>query len=166
MKRQHLKAGFVLAGLMIWGIAGSISAGEQVPFKGILEGSFTAIADLPPANNRFLDAEGEATLLGHFTYDFPHSVDRSMTPATGVGCSIFTAANGDEVHAYIEGEAELFEVVNGIVILLGVEEGLILGGTGRFENASGSFVITRFIDTGNLTTIGSFEGTISSPASN
>jgi hypothetical protein len=36
-------------------------------------------------------------------------------------------------------------------------------GTGRFADASGDFVITRFIDTVNLTTIGAFAGTISSP---
>jgi hypothetical protein len=162
MKRFRFTAGLALA-VALAGFADPVSAGERAPFKGTLVGSFTATTDLPPENNRFLEAEGRATQLGHFTYDFPHSVDRSTIPATGVGYSIFTAANGDEVHAYIEGEAELFEVVNGIVILLGVEQGWILGGSGRFKNASGSFVITRFIDTVNLTTIGSFEGTISTP---
>ena len=48
-------------------------------------------------------------------------------------------------------------------VLYVVEMGEILGGTGRFANASGSFVVERLIDTVNLTTVGGFEGTISSP---
>jgi hypothetical protein len=114
---------------------------------------------LPPLINRQLDATGNATQIGDFTYDFPHSVDRSVTPATGVGFSTFIAANGDQVFAFVTGQAAL--VMPGV--LLAVENGTILGGTGRFTNASGSFVIERLIDTVNLTTIGSFEGTVSSP---
>jgi hypothetical protein len=135
------------------------SAGEMVPFKGTLEGSFTATPDPPPAINRQLNATGNATLLGDFTYDFPHSVDRSVVPATGVGYSTFTAANGDQLFAYISGQAT--PVMPGL--LHAVENGTILGGTHRFANASGSFVIDRSIDTINLTTIGSFQGIISSP---
>jgi hypothetical protein len=66
------------------------------------------------------------------------------------------------VFALILGEATLFAPG----VLLGVEQGTILGGTGRFADATGSFVIERLIDTVNLTTIGAFEGTISSPGAN
>jgi hypothetical protein len=149
-----------LAVLALACVARAAAAGEQVPFNGTLQGSFTATPDLPPAINRQLDATGNATLLGRFTYDFPHSVDRSVVPATGEGYAAFTAANGDMVFAFVTGEATL--AAPGV--LLGIEEGEILGGTGRFENASGSFVIQRLIDTVNLTTVGSFVGTISSPA--
>jgi hypothetical protein len=148
--------GLALAAVAI-GLPRAADAGDNVPFKGTLEGAFTATADPPPANNRFLVATGRATQLGNFAYDFPHSVDRSVTPATGVGFSTFTAANGDQVFAYVTGEATLFAPG----VLLGVEEGTILGGTGRFANASGNFVIERLIDTVNLTTIGVFEGAIS-----
>jgi len=159
MKRRMFVASFALAVLAAVGLASSVVAGDQVPFKGTLEGSFTVIPVLAPAINRLLDATGQATQLGDFTYYFPHSVDRSVIPATGVGYSTFTAANGDQVFAFVTGEAAL--VMPGV--LLAVENGTILGGTGRFANASGSFVMERLIDTVNLTTIGSFEGTISSP---
>ena len=159
MKRYSLAAGLALAVTVVLGLAGPVAAGEQVPFKGTLEGSFTVIPVPPPSINRLLEATGHATQLGDFTYDFPHSVDRSVIPATGVGFATFTAANGDQVFAFMTGQATL--VMPGV--LLGVEHGTILGGTGRFANASGSFVIERLIDTVNLTTIGSFEGTISSP---
>jgi hypothetical protein len=135
------------------------AAGEMVPFKGTLEGSFTASLDPPPAINRQLNAAGNATMLGDFTYDFPHTVDRSVVPATGVGYSTFTAANGDQLFAFISGQATF--VMPGL--LHAVENGTILGGTHRFANAFGSFVIDRSIDTINLTTVGSFVGTLSSP---
>ena len=159
MKRYSLAAGLALAVTVVLGLVGPVAAGEQVPFKGTLEGSFTVIPVPPPSINRLLEATGHATQLGDFTYDFPHSVDRSVTPPTGVGISTFTAANGDQVFAFMSGQATL--VMPGL--LLGVEHGTILGGTGRFADASGSFVIERLIDTVNLTTIGSFEGSISSP---
>jgi hypothetical protein len=145
----------------VW-LAHVAAAGEQVPFKGTLEGSFTVIPVPPPLINRQLDANGHATHLGDFTYDFPHSVDRSVMPATGSGFATFTAANGDQVFAFVTGEATL--VAPGVLHL--VETGAILGGTGRFANASGGFVIERSIDTVELTTVGSFEGTISSPGAN
>lgn len=162
MTRSTCSAAFALAALAVLNFGGPVAAGEQVPFNGTLEGSFTASPAPPPEINRQLDATGNATQLGNFTYDFPHSVDRSVMPATGVGISTFTAANGDQVFALIYGVATLFS--SGV--LLGIEEGMILGGTGRFEGATGSFVIERLIDTVNLTTIGAFEGTISSPGAN
>ena len=83
MKRFSFAATFALAVLGVLGLARSSAAGEQVPFNGTLEGSFTVIPVPPPEINRQLDATGNATQLGHFTYDFPHSVDRSVMPATG-----------------------------------------------------------------------------------
>jgi hypothetical protein len=161
MRCNRSAAIIAFAILTLLGLARHAAAGDQVPFKGTLQGSFTVIPVPPPAINRQLSATGNATHLGSFTFDFPHSVDRSVIPATGVGIATFTAANGDQVFALIHGEATLASPG----ILQGVENGEILGGTGRFENASGSFVIERLIDTVNLTTVGAFTGTISSPGS-
>ena len=150
-----------LAMLALLCVAGTTANGKQVPFKGTLEGSFTVIAVPPPAINRELSATGHATHLGNFTYDFPHTVDRSVTPSTAEGYATFTAANGDQVFAFVSGTATLI----GPGVLYVVEMGEIVGGTGRFANASGSFVIERLIDAVNLTTVGEFEGTISSVGS-
>ena len=105
MRRHSFRASLALAILSSLGLASSLLAANKVPFKGTLEGSFTVIPVAPPAINRQLNATGNATLLGDFSYDFPHSVDRSVTPATGIGYSTFTAANGDQVFAYITGQA-------------------------------------------------------------
>jgi len=161
MIRRSFTASLALAALTILGLARPAAAGEQVPFKGTLEGSFTVIPVPPPSINRVLEATGHATQLGDFTYDFPHTVGRSVTPATATGTATFTAANGDQVFASISGEAT--PVAPGVLLV--VELGTILGGTGRFEGASGSFVMERLIDAINLTTEGSFDGTISSPGS-
>jgi hypothetical protein len=147
-----------LTALFLLVFSGPLSAAE-VPFNGTLEGSFTATNDPPPAINRDLEAEGQATVLGEFTYDFPHSVDRSVVPATAVGFATFTAANGDQVFAYVTGQATL--VAPGVLAV--VEHGTIIGGTGRFAGATGSYEVERLIDAVNLTTVGEFEGTISAP---
>jgi hypothetical protein len=159
MKCHRIAASFAPALLIVLAVASPAAARDGVPFNGTLEGSFTVSLDPPPAINRQLNATGHATQLGDFTFDFPHSVDRSVTPATGIGMATFTAANGDQVFAFISGEAT--PIIPGVLHV--VEEGTILGGTGRFANASGSFVIERLIDAVNLTTVGSFDGTISSP---
>jgi|SRR4051812_11518234 hypothetical protein len=158
MKRHCFFASVALALLSSVGLASPMLAADQVPFKGTLEGSFTVIAVAPPAINRQLNATGNATQLGSFTYDFPHSVDRSVNPAIGQGYATFTAANGDQVFAYVTGQAT--PTTPGQLHV--VETGEILGGTGRFQDASGDFVVDRTIDTVNLTTSGSFEGTIAS----
>jgi hypothetical protein len=131
--------GFAASALLTMSItpwlAGSASAGEQVPFKGTLEGTYTSVPvdpSVPLIVFNQLDATGNATHLGKFTYDFPHVVDRTLRPSIGIGSATFTAANGDQVFADIVGEATL--IVPGL--LSGVEHGAITGGTGRFEGAT------------------------------
>jgi hypothetical protein len=48
-------------------------------------------------------------------------------------------------------------------VLYIVEVATITSGTGRFAGATGTFITERWFDTITFTTIGSFEGTISSP---
>jgi len=162
MNLRKLIAGLMLALGILAGFTGVASAGELVPFNGTLEGTYTATPidpQEPLIVDIQLDAAGQATHLGKYTLDFPHVVNRKNRPATGAGFCTFTAANGDQVFAYIEGEARL--IVPGL--LNGVEYGTILGGTGRFVDATGEFTITRLINQQAGTTVGSFEGFISSP---
>ena len=164
MLRRSFLVGLALT-VALQGIARPAAAGEQVPFKGTLEGTYTSTPvdpDFPLIVDNQLDATGNASHLGEFEYDFPHIVDRTGRPSIGVGSCTFTAANGDQVFADIVGEATL--VVPGL--LDAVEWGVITGGTGRFAGATGSFVIERWIDNVSFTTVGTFEGTISSPGAN
>jgi len=164
MRQLTLTVGIALCAVAVLGSARSASAGKQVPFKGTLDGSFTATPidpEVPLIVEIQLDAVGRVTHLGKFTYDFPHVVDRSVRPSIGIGSCTFTAANGDQVFADIEGEATLIEPG----VLSVEEQGTITGGTGRFRNATGSFVVERLIDQATQTTTGSFEGTISNGGS-
>jgi hypothetical protein len=157
MNRQKSVAGLILAVAVVMGVTGGVLAEEQVPFKGFLDGNYT-VTVIPPIGTFVGSGAGAATHLGGFTYEFPHTVNFGSVPPVGVGSYTFTAANGDAVFAVFTGQSS--PVAPGFVFV--VEECVITGGTGRFANASGSFTVSRLVDQVNRTTIGSFEGTISS----
>jgi hypothetical protein len=158
MKRLGLAFAIAMAVITAPGLAGPVVAGEQVPFKGSLQGDVTIVPLVPPSVFADVDATGTATHLGRFTLDIPHTVDRGKM--TAKGRYVFTAANGDEVHADFDGVSTLTDVPNVLAI---VETATITGGTGRFAGATGSFTAYRLFDRAAGTTIGYFEGTISAP---
>ena len=170
MKRHDSAAGFfVLAGLMILGIAAPISAGEQIPFNGTLEGlhvSRTPTLVQGVVSDRF-ETTGQAAQLGEYDLVIEAVVDFRTLPPTAEGTMTFTAANGDVLAADFEGSSVLVEL--GLVLI--TEHATIDpdSSTGRFAGASGSFTLERLADaaTGvNGVTVGSFEGTISAPGAN
>jgi hypothetical protein len=157
MKRYSSAAGLALAGLVVLGLANPVAAGEQVPFKGSLEGVVTITPLTPPFVSVLVEATGNATHLGKFTLEIPHVVDRANGTATG--SYEFTAANGDTLSADFTGQATP-TATPGVLYI--EETATITGGTGRFRGATGSFTVERWFDTVAGTTIGSFEGIISS----
>ena len=157
MKRHSSAASLALAVVVVLGLTGPVAAGEQVPFKGSLEGVDTAIPLTPPFVSATVEATGEATHLGEFTLTILATVNRATGMATGT--FLFTAANGDTVFGTISGKAT-FTPPNVLTI---VETAFITGGTGRFAGVTGSFTAARLKNTVTSVTIGVFEGTISSP---
>ena len=139
-------------------LAGSALAENQVPFTGSLEG----VVSITPidAQSSFvrINGTGNASHLGLFTVDIPHIVNRQAR--TGIGTYTFTAANGDTLNAEFAGLATPTAIPTVLSI---VEIGSITGGTGRFADAIGRFIVTRSFDVVTGLTTGSFEGTISSP---
>ena len=158
MKRYSFAASLMLAVLAVLGLTGPAAAGEQVPFKGSLEGDVTIDPLTPPFVEVDVDADGNATELGQFEVDIPHVVNRAN--GTAVGSYEFTAANGDALFADFTGHSTPTETPGVLYI---VETATITGGTGRFAGATGSFTVERLFDTVAGTTTGSFDGTISSP---
>jgi hypothetical protein len=155
MKRYSSAAGLALAIVAALGLAGPVAAGEHVPFKGSLEGVVTITPLTPPFVAVLVEATGNATHLGEFTLEIPHVVNRAN--GTAIGFYRFVAANGDTLTADFTGQA-MPTSTPGVLYIK--ETATITGGTGRFANATGSFVCERLFDTGAGTTTGSFKGTI------
>jgi len=142
---------------MLLTLAAPVTAGDQVTFKGRLEGTVTVNPLDPPLASVLIEATGNGSQLGRFTLEIPHLVNQALR--TGIGTYVFTAANGDTVTADFAGQATI--VSPGVIATH--ETAVITGGTGRFAGATGTFTADRtfFVATGM--TVGSFEGTISSP---
>jgi hypothetical protein len=138
-------------------MAGPTVAGEQVPFKGRFDGIVSRSPLDPPYAAVLVEAEGNGTHLGRFILDIPHVVNTATRIA--IGCYQFTAANGDSVYAEFTGYATPTGIPGVLHI---VETATITGGTGRFAAATGSFTAERWYDTIAQTTVGDFEGSISS----
>jgi hypothetical protein len=137
------------------GTSAPLSTAQSVAFKGFFEGAQTSTPLQPPL--AFVDgsATGNATHLGLFTVEFPHTVN--FATGTGEGTFTFTSANGDTLTADFTGQAQPGPIVSI------VEHAIVTGGSGRFAGATGSFTVQRLFDRASGTTTGSFEGTISSP---
>jgi hypothetical protein len=155
MKRYSLAASLALAVLGLLAPAGPVAAGEQVPFKGSLQGDVTVTPLGPPFVAVAVEATGQATHLGKFTLDIPHVVNRATR--TAIGSYKFTAANGDTLTADFTGTATP-TATPGVLYI--EETATITGGTGRFAGATGTFTSERWYDTIAGTTTGSVKGTI------
>ncbi len=149
----------ILGSVLVFSLAGPAGAGEQVPFKGRLDGTVTVTPIAPPIASVFIEGTGNATHLGRFTVDVPHVVNQAIR--VGSGTYEFTAANGDTLTADFSGTGRLLAPG----ILSTVETATITGGTGRFAGATGSFVAERTFFVAIGMTTGSFEGRISTVGS-
>ena len=156
MMRRLFVASLALAVLTVLRLTGPAAAGEEVPFKGSLEGVVAITPLAPPFVQVDIDGLGKATHLGKFTVDIPHVVNRAN--GTAIGSYEFTAANGDMLFADFTGQATP-TATPGVLYI--EETATITGGTGRFAHATGGFTVERWFDTIAGTTAGSFEGTIS-----
>jgi hypothetical protein len=159
--KQHLHtirlAVVILTGL---GLVRPLAAADQIPFRGRIAGVATTIVVNPPIVFALTEGTGKTTHLGGIAWEHPHFIDLSTSAVTG--SFRFVAANGDEVFADFEGQASAAPTP-GIRLIVGTAT--ITGGTGRFARATGSFDVERLFDPATRTTVGSFQGTISSPGS-
>ena len=118
-------------------MAAPINGAKSVPLKGSWSG-LTMSAD--PANFPVVaivaEGSGQLTHLGRYFMSSPHTTN--VFTGETLGDQIFTAANGDTLTAYCAGFPQQQDPPTGPVI--GGLDCEITGGTGRFENASGSYV--------------------------
>ena len=127
--------------------------GSELPFSGTLQATERVVSADATHAVRHLDGTGNAIHLGRFTL----SADFTVTFATGngAGTATWTAANGDQIFVNVVGHGD---VVFPTVAIS--ETHSIVGGTGRFADASGTIRIERSgsIETG--VTSGSLSGEI------
>jgi hypothetical protein len=135
-----------------------VSAGDEVPIKGSLAGTATVTPLTPPIVAVQVDATGTATVLGRFTLEAPHTVNQATLTATGT--YLIVAANGDTITADLAGTAVMVSPPYVVAI---TETATITGGTGRFEGATGSFLVERVFNRSTGITTGTFDGWISKP---
>jgi len=141
----------------------AVAADKLVPFSGSLHAkeSIVSFQGAPPV--AFVEdgsGGGIATLIGLFTLTWKFTV--IIADGTGSGPVHFIAANGDEIFSTAEGASEPTSTPGVFHI---VEVQTITGGTGRFANAKGSFIVDRLTDLNTGLTSGSFHGTVTSPGS-
>jgi hypothetical protein len=134
-------------------VAAATPAEGQLPFHGSLEAAETDTFSFPFVTVSLTGA-GQATDLGRFTATFGLQVD--VRTSTSLGAFTLIAANGDRVFGTLSGHST---DVGGIASI--VETAITTGGTGRFADATGSFIIERVLDLATGISSGSFNGTIS-----
>jgi hypothetical protein len=129
-----------------------------VPFRGRFAGIAKPLAINPPIITAIASGKGVATHLGLFLFENPHTVN--IVTRQLAGTFNMVAANGDKIFADFSGQASDTSTP-GVGLSIGIAT--ITGGTGRFTSANGSIVVRRLVDLNNNTTVGTFDGTISSP---
>ncbi len=138
--------------------------GSALPFRGSFTGQTSGTVNCPPTCPPTTltvtgTEEGTATHLGRFTADVIEVVDNAT--ASGAGTIEFRAANGDRLSVTTVGREVGFTPPNISTI---EQVATVIGGTGRFAGASGTFTVrfVQLIDFANATATlsGSFEGHI------
>ena len=129
----------------------------KLPFRGSLT-TFEITVIAPPNLLSNGTAQGTATDLGRFAMTFTAVVD--LATGAGTGTYNFTAANGDLLSATFSGVGVNIEPNVASI----TELATIVGGTGRFAHATGTFTVHRIItfdEVGNASGSGSLDGHIS-----
>lgn len=165
MKPRFFSIRLLMMGLAALTLSGPASAGKQEPFKGTSSGVVTTVGFDKEAGISYtrVAGEGQSTQLGRFAV----TAYLAYTVATGIarGVSMLTAANGDQLFLTMTGR--------GIDATHGQGTLTVVGGTGRFQGATGSFeqTITFAVAPGSTTSdsiafTDVLEGRLTPPGSN
>lgn len=135
-----------LFAVAVWSLSAPVMAGHAVPIKGTLDSQNTIVAPapgLPGSSDLFFlnidgSATGKASHLGAITaqlgFDLGFTFLNPVTPVPDdfAGTITFRAANGDLLYATFDGA---YDEPGSLTFTATIT---FTGGTGRFEDASGS----------------------------
>ena len=106
------------------------------PFRATAETTFEVVPPFPPPTvNLAIEGSGRSSPFGQFTFSGTSAIDAVTGEVAGI--NVITYHNGDELHWTNTGVS--VQDPSGTAVVDG--EFTIAGGTGRFENASGSGTI-------------------------
>jgi hypothetical protein len=147
-----------LAALILAALAIPAAAQQQVPFKGTFQGHDTVT---PPTITT--TATGIGTHVGQLSLT---DVLTLTSASGGTGTGRWIAANGGRIDSTFVASADMSTHSLGYITVTEVHT--IIGGTGRFTGAEGSFKLerTHIVEPsadGTHVTFGSFSGTITPP---
>ena len=129
-----------------------------VTFSGSLDGQLTSSTEIAPSVlARVTEATGRAPRFGKFTVTISHV--RNTATAAEDGSYEFTTHKGDTITATFTGQGTF--VINGTITV--TDTVTIIGGTGRYAGATGSFQATRVYTMATGEASGSFSGQIVMP---
>jgi hypothetical protein len=118
------------------------------------------VFDLPSSTfTAKVNGVGQAQHFGHYALSMHVTVD--MTSDTSEGTFSIEVANGDRLVGTMAGLGAGPTDVEDVVWL--IEELTIESGTGRFKDATGSIMISRFANVKTFRSSGTIEGTVALP---
>lgn len=138
-------------------LAAPLAGERQLLLKGSLETTETQQVAFPTIT---VDGtgSGNATQLGLFTLSY-HALLNIPTLSASTSNTL-VAADGSSLFGQGTGQGTPTATPSIVSI---VETYTIMGGTGRFEGATGTFTVERLINRATLTSSGSISGTIVLP---
>jgi hypothetical protein len=132
-KQDYLAVGLVLTGLALLAPGSPAMAGTLIPFEGLENGEF--VSDLLPfvfpIAHDGVSGEGVASQIGHYTLS--GAFVANVLAGTAAGTFTMTADNGDALFLDAVGDVVPADHSQGTWNLT------VTGGTGRFEDETGSF---------------------------
>jgi len=151
---QTMRLAFLIVAVQ-QGTSSVAEAKKNVPVKGSIQE--VESYDYSQFPTLFVDGSGSgnATHLGRFTVTYKWEVD--LQALVGIGTFHFIAANGDSLFTEATGQASPTEDPD---VLYTVALHTIVGGTGRFDGASGHFTEVGLLNTVTGVRRGSIDGTL------
>ena len=137
-------------------LSGPAAEAGKIPFNGTVAANESYQLFGNPPSGFFVNASGTASsTIGNFTELYTAIVDFG----TGGGPDVIRliASNGDSIFAIAMGQGS--DTSDPDVKSI-VETETITGGTGRYADAKGGFIVTRLVNVATGVTSGSFHGSI------
>ena len=137
--------------------ASNAKSGKAVPFKGEYTTTVQVLSG-PPQLRQRITGNGHATHLGESSFVANNTITIAPPPPfLATGTTVFVADNGDEFYTSFNGSSTPGPNGTSIVVV----NHTIIGGTGRFSDATGTFtgntIANPALPTGTIT----YNGTIS-----